>query len=1201
MSSQRFIEFTLCDLVGSNETIERAYALVIDFSSSFLPSGKRLILISSKSSAEGGANTTLLHEVTHYMEGSESYKQLAKVAMESYPEEKAQEIRERYRKYAEAHGTEFTEDFINEEVVAEAVGEILTKGKYIARMRNRSRAWDAVTWLGRIAQGFMGKNHEAHEAARRLWVSFTKCLARTKSEAAEELKRYAVAYTTDNRPVAIIEENILDGVPKSQWVKVVKKTLSENFSAGIPVSGRLIKVNQNTRNEYTYSKNSQYYRDNDGTIYEDKFRSAGNLDDIVLASTNYINEDLNHKRKDKFTDFARGDVLIRVDGRDYSAKVIVGFTTGKEMVLHDVIDFERTAFETKKAGTRISQLHNAETDSSRVPENSSEGQVLNMESDDSPQPTSEVPVDGNATTDISIPQSDGVVKGETKKYSLRKNNDIAELYSELNALNERERVYAEQWKKAQASIIEDEEYLAAIEEHSEAKSLAQKRAVRQRMKAIEVKYGIPQLVAEKSEIKDRQKEICVRIDELTKAAAEEAEVEAIRKSGKSAEEYHRSLAAKEFGYTSDFNEAGYLLPNGRLLNFSGEKGRHTGDRGQDHRAVGIVYANTQGTAALIKFMSEGNIRIMAETPGLDVMQGIEPTAEQYAKIRTYVREIAAKGFFNVDITGIDGRTLGSLSYEGRVNPDRVVNDIKTYYRTGEIREQSAVERFRYSLRKTETDAERADRLEKSLKREKSINKQLRTDYDFYQKHGTNPGDIRAWWAVQMEGYTGSAAQKEILTNRMVKNAGRIDRLLQGTAGKNAQAIKSALDKELDEIASEIAFHQAEEQLSEDVKEIRAYLKSTSISISKEYREDLRKEGGYNEFRKKNFGTLRISHKGTPVETLYSELTGLFGEAAFPSAIKNPADQLIQISKSVRGTVQGEAGEYIDYPALQSKLKELYRDDLTALMRRQQKGYNPVWNLNTLHGNYAPYTAFYTYRSVQKIMDEADQILREEAEALGFRREYGARLRENAETELLRRMNAGNRSDMSKFTGQVLDAYLEVQRFREYTDEYDKNGRRKVNTSVKPLRYNSMKWASKAQVEQRLRSKIRDLLDDESLGVIGDVYQVDALNENAGLRDEVESLKAQAALASKIKSLSDLAKGRTKPSERVSLDEMNAVIEKFSKIVYKGRISAKRTQEFILWLNGYLASKEPTGTISYLRESLSDGVLDTLTEFATSIG
>lgn len=71
----------------------------------------------------------------------------------------------------------------------------------------------------------------------------------------------------------------------------------------------------------------------------------------MLASTNYINEDLKHSRKDSFKEFARGDVLIRVDSNDYSAKVIIGFTIGNQMALYDVVDFKLTKFSIKKERT----------------------------------------------------------------------------------------------------------------------------------------------------------------------------------------------------------------------------------------------------------------------------------------------------------------------------------------------------------------------------------------------------------------------------------------------------------------------------------------------------------------------------------------------------------------------------------------------------------------------------------------------------------------------------------------------------------------------------------------------------------------------------------------------------------------------------------------------------------------------------------
>lgn len=102
-------------------------------------------------------------------------------------------------------------------------------------------------------------------------------------------------------------------------------------------------------------------------IYKDKFKTANNLDEIIIASTNYVNEDLKHTRKDSFKEFARGDVLIRVGSNDYSAKVIVGFTKGNEMVLYDIINFVPEKLDIKKIDTQYRPTtENVESDRTSV-------------------------------------------------------------------------------------------------------------------------------------------------------------------------------------------------------------------------------------------------------------------------------------------------------------------------------------------------------------------------------------------------------------------------------------------------------------------------------------------------------------------------------------------------------------------------------------------------------------------------------------------------------------------------------------------------------------------------------------------------------------------------------------------------------------------------------------------------------------------
>ena len=222
-------------------------------------------------------------------------------------------------------------------------------------------------------------------------------------------------------------------------------------------------------------------------------------------------------------------------------------------------------------------------------------------------------------------------------------------------------------------------------------------------KALLQKYGME--TNRVGELQKQANELYKRYEELQATESANEEARAIEKSGKTPAEYHRAEAVKAFGYTPMFVDAGYLLPNGKMLNFSGEKGKHFGMRGDDHRAIGQVFANMSGSEAMVAFMQEGNIRLMAEAPGMDIASAVEPTAQQYTTIRKFVREYSNQEYLSVDFTDENGREVGSLVYEGRISADRVVNDIKHYYATGQIREQGA-SAFHYSLRDMPADLTR---------------------------------------------------------------------------------------------------------------------------------------------------------------------------------------------------------------------------------------------------------------------------------------------------------------------------------------------------------------------------------------------------------------------------------------------------------------------------------------------------------------
>jgi hypothetical protein len=277
------------------------------------------------------------------------------------------------------------------------------------------------------------------------------------------------------------------------------------------------------------------------------------------------------------------------------------------------------------------------------------------------------------------------------RYSSRAGEETAaELYEQYRNASMQLNEAREKKKRAEAEMKrtgEQEAVYGLMKKDAEAGAKAYKELLE--------KYGLNNLNMD--ELQKQANALYHKWEEQNSREEEEKEQADIEKSGKPAADYYRDKAVKEFGYTPYFYDGGYLLPNGKMLNLSGEKGRHYGSRGQDHRAVSTVFANKSGSEAMVAFMHGGNIRMMPESPGLDIATSVEPTAQQYATIRKFVREYGEDEYLNIDFTNEKGYVVGSLEYEGRIYPDRVVNDIKHYFATGEIREQG-ISAYQHSTR-----------------------------------------------------------------------------------------------------------------------------------------------------------------------------------------------------------------------------------------------------------------------------------------------------------------------------------------------------------------------------------------------------------------------------------------------------------------------------------------------------------------------
>ena len=140
-----------------------------------------------------------------------------------------------------------------------------------------------------------------------------------------------------------------------------------------------------------------------------------------------------------------------------------------------------------------------------------------------------------------------------------------------------------------------------------------------------------------------------------------------------------SLAIEEFGLTSRLSQAGYILPDGKLLNFGND-----GDRDTDHRAIEGIYKRNgikiwndeYRYNYVVDFMNHGAIRCDVNSGLLDMTK--EPTNEQFYTIKDFVRNAVD---VDIDFTDDKGNTLHSVSYSD-AKPQAVVADIMRYYEDG---------------------------------------------------------------------------------------------------------------------------------------------------------------------------------------------------------------------------------------------------------------------------------------------------------------------------------------------------------------------------------------------------------------------------------------------------------------------------------------------------------------------------------------
>lgn len=525
---------------------------------------------------------------------------------------------------------------------------------------------------------------------------------KTESAAEKQGVRFSILKDKTGESYIKIDEDILKDVPQEEWKSTVKQAIKERFPNGFERNGWTILNHKDGRNEFVWSKSTKALQWENAEAYADKMRMAANLDEIIRTADEVYREPANHKNAEAFN---RGKIKIQVGQNVYEADVLTAIKTDQREIFYDIVDIKPIKIET--SGKAHIESEDSRSSGPEVSVEASGG--THVESEDSRSRLPEASKQSIAQTSDESKRTDEPVKKTVRFQLSESRRNQSELQKESRELERQRRAL----KEERANWQESNE-VRAIEEKKKAYGLFSEKG-----KAFRASEEYQSYLEKRKEFNRRGAELESRIGEVNdKLRQAQAEVENARQAVKQEQqkvydtkakaaggkpEYRRKLAVEQFGTTDRFERAGYILPDGRMLDFA----QNDSTRDTDHREILGVFGPAEvsnGTEALNEFLADGNVRVMAEAPGVDMAAKTPPTEQQLRQIRAMVEQLGSeKRRFTLDISTTDGRVAASKEYSGKVDADKVVREIREYYKTGELPAESELARFRYQR------AEQADR------------------------------------------------------------------------------------------------------------------------------------------------------------------------------------------------------------------------------------------------------------------------------------------------------------------------------------------------------------------------------------------------------------------------------------------------------------------------------------------------------------
>ncbi len=276
----------------------------------------------------------------------------------------------------------------------------------------------------------------------------------------------------------------------------------------------------------------------------------------------------------------------------------------------------------------------------------------------------------------------------------------------------------------------------------------------------------------------------------------------------------------------------------------------------------------------------------------------------------------------------------------------------------------------------------------------------------------------------------------------------------------------------------------------ELLEIKDYLKRQKILFNGEM-------DHYNEFRKRYMGTLKLNKsEGLPVDTMYEEMTEMFGEGYFPSDVYTEADKLQQIADvldSMDSIYENPFDSYRD-----AAIQEIANDIIDGMISDQVRQKKTFADRRELEKQEA-------VGRVREMLTKEREKRRDMVKRM--RREYSEKTQKGRE----KRYAAEMRAKIARHTGPLSEKLLRPTDKKHIPEElrvvvadllrninlesaysYDENGRLRKNAGGDPTR--------RTQEAVKLKKAYEDIISRE-----GNMVVDPDLLDSGGLLDSLAAL------------------------------------------------------------------------------------------------